>query len=134
MMSRNQDDCSGEELRQTHRFLKIQLVTLHSRWHEYKRLFGHSKERVDLLNQCAGGFFHTVQFALLQQIELSIVRLLDPARQGYSNMNMTFSRLVQLAEAIVRRIRRFTVWKLDLPMMLQATEDPQEQSGCPSRC
>jgi hypothetical protein len=91
---------SGEELRQTHRFLKIQLVTLHSRWHEYKSLFGHSKERVDLLNQCAGGFFHAVQFALLQQIELSIVRLLDPARQGYSNMNMTFSRLVQLAEAM----------------------------------
>ncbi|QPN70047.1 hypothetical protein [Synechococcus sp. CBW1108] len=100
MSSSQVGHCSGEELRQTHRFLKIQLVTLHSRWHEYKSLFGHSKERVDLLNQCAGGFFHAVQFALLQQIELSIVRLLDPARQGYSNMNMTFSRLVQLAEAM----------------------------------
>jgi hypothetical protein len=91
---------SSEELRETHRFLKIQLVSLHSRWHEYKTLFGHSKERVELLNQCAGGFFHAVQFALLQQIELSIVRLLDPAGQRNGNMNMTFPRLVQLTEVV----------------------------------
>ena len=84
----------------THRFLKIQLVTLHSRWQDYRNLFGHSQERVDLLNQCAGGFFHSIQFAMLQQIELCMVRLLDPAEQGKSSKNMTFQRLVHLTEAV----------------------------------
>jgi hypothetical protein len=89
-----------EALLETHRFLKIQLVTLHSRWQDYKNLFGHSQERVDLLNQCAGGFFHSIQFAMLQQIELCMVRLLDQAKQGKSNKNMTFQRLVHLTEAV----------------------------------
>lgn len=84
----------------THRFLKIQLVTLHSRWQDYRNLFGHSQERIDLLNQCAGGFFHSIQFAMLQQIELCMVRLLDPVKQGKSNKNMTFQRLIQLTEAV----------------------------------
>lgn len=89
-----------EALLETHRFLKIQLVNLHARWQDYRNLYGHSQERVDLLNQCAGGFFHAIQFAMLQQIELGVVRLLDPAKQGKSNKNMTFQRLVHLAEAV----------------------------------
>jgi hypothetical protein len=89
-----------EALLETHRFLKIQLVTLHARWQDYKNLYCHSQERVDLLNQCAGGFFHSIQFAMLQQIELCMVRLLDPAKHGKSNKNMTFQRLVHLAEAV----------------------------------
>lgn len=92
-----------EALLETHRFLKIQLVTLHSRWHDYKNLFGHSQERVDLLNQCAGGFFYSIQFSMLQHIELCIVRLLDPAKQRQSAKNMTFERLVHLAEAVYQQ-------------------------------
>jgi hypothetical protein len=92
-----------EALLETHRFLKIQLVTLHSRWHEYKNLFGHSQERVDLLNQCAGGFFYSIQFSMLQHIELCIVRLLDPANQRQSAKNMTFERLVHFAEAVYQQ-------------------------------
>ena len=84
----------------THHFLKIQLVTLHARWQDYKSLFGHSQERVDLLNQCAGGFSHSIQFAMLQQIELYMVRLLDPAKQRSGNKNMTFQRLIHLAEEV----------------------------------
>jgi len=101
-MSKKPSKESSEALaRETHQFLKIQLVTLCSRWHEYKTLFGYSKERVELLNECAGGFFHTVQHAILQQIELSIVRLIDPANQS-RNENMTFSRLVDLAEIVLQ--------------------------------
>lgn len=89
-----------EALLETHRFLKLQLLTLHSRWHDYKNLFGYSRERVDLLNQCAGGFFYSIQFSMLQHIELCIVRLLDPAKTGKSNKNMTFQRLVHLTEEV----------------------------------
>jgi hypothetical protein len=100
-----------EVLLETHRFLKIQLVTLHTRWQDYKNLYGHSQERVELLNQCAGGFFHSIQFAMLQQIELCMVRLLDPHKQGKSNKNMTFQRLVHLTEVVypesqVNRLRQ----------------------------
>lgn len=91
---------SEQAMLETHRFLKIQLVTLHSRWQDYRNLFGHSQERVDLLNQCAGGFFHSIQFAMLQQIELCMVRLLDPAKQRSGNKNMPFQRLVHLAEEV----------------------------------
>ena len=91
---------SEQALLETHRFLRIQLVTLYARWQEYRNLFGHSQERVDLLNHCAGGFFHSIQFAMLQQIELCMVRLLDPAEQGKSNKNMTFQRLIHLAEEV----------------------------------
>ena len=102
-MSKNPSKEGSESLaRETHQFLKIQLVTLCSRWHEYKTLFGYSKERVELLNECAGGFFHAVQHAMLQQIELSIVRLIDPANQC-RNENMTFSRLVDLAEIVLQK-------------------------------
>ena len=97
MISKQDKECTIKDLADTHHFLKIQLVTLHLRWSDYKKLFGHSKERVDLLNQCAGGFFHATQFALLQQFEVSIVRLLDPHQQR-KNKNLTFSRLVHLAE------------------------------------
>jgi hypothetical protein len=89
-----------EALLETHRFLKIQLMTLYSRWYDYKSLFGYSQERVDLLNQCAGGFFCSIQFSMLQQIEFCIVRLLDPAKQRQRAKNMTCERLVHLAEAV----------------------------------
>lgn len=87
----------------TYRFLKLQLLTLYSRWQDYKKLFGHSQERVDILNQCAAGFFYSIQFAMLQQIELCMVRLLDPAKQRKGNKNMTFDRLVQLTEAVYQQ-------------------------------
>ena len=89
-----------EALKDIHHFLKIQLCTLHFSWHDYKALFGHSKERVDLINTCAGNFFHKVQLTMLQHLELSIVRLLDPAKQG-KNKNLTFPRLVDMSKAVL---------------------------------
>lgn len=74
LMAKKKEVPSPEEvLENTHRFLLIQLVTIHFSWNNYKALFGHSRERIDLLNRCASSFLHMIQFAMLQELELSIV-------------------------------------------------------------
>lgn len=55
----------------------------------YANLFGKSKERVELLNKTAGGFFGAVQDNFHNEIMLGICRLTDPAKiAGKSNLTI----------------------------------------------
>jgi hypothetical protein len=60
--------------------LKSHVTEMHFRWLTYRELFGISKGRVDLLNECAGPFFVIIHGVLLTDVQLALCKLTDPAR------------------------------------------------------
>ncbi len=69
-----------------------EVTWLHVKWLEYRKLYAHSRGRVDLLNEVAGFFFWTIQDVLWQDVLLHIARLTDPPRQG-KHENLTLLAL-----------------------------------------
>lgn len=57
-------------------------ASLHAAWREFEELFGHSSERVDILNATAPGFARRIQHLLSSDVLLRICRLTDPPRSG----------------------------------------------------
>lgn len=55
---------------------------LYLHWQIYKQLFGHNRERIDLLNKTAGLFFTVVHNSLFYDVQLRIAKLIDPAVSG----------------------------------------------------
>jgi hypothetical protein len=69
--------------------LQTEITWLHGRWIIYRQLFGHSERRVELLNACASAFFYIIQDILLNDIQVSLSKLTDPARTGkYDNLSL----------------------------------------------
>lgn len=100
-MSRRQ---SGEEIEQEHlqtlgptlgplyHALDNEVIWLHAKWLEYRKLYAESQERVDLLNETAGFFFQLIKDVLWKDILLHIARLTDRPEIGKSE-NLTLRRL-----------------------------------------
>ena|SRR5205809_463892 len=66
-----------------------QISRLHVKWEQYRSLYGHSAEPVDLLNEIAPNFFRTVQDVLLDEVLLHIARLIDsPESMGQKNLTL----------------------------------------------
>lgn len=86
----------GEDLGSLYHALHNEVVWLHAKWSEYKKLYAESPERVDLLNDSAGHFFSVVQEVMWENVLMHISRLTDPAVQGKHN-NLT---LLKLPEAV----------------------------------
>jgi len=64
-----------------------ELVHLHDTWEQYRKLYGHSEDRVKLLNTSARSFFALLQRLLIRDVILSISRLTDPPKsKGKSNL------------------------------------------------
>jgi len=59
--------------------LSTEVTWIHGRWIIYRQLFGTNKERVDLLNESAGTASWILQDLLLNDVQLSISKLSDPA-------------------------------------------------------
>jgi len=79
----------GDELGLLHYDLRNQLAWLQIKWGEYRELFAHSKERIDVLNRTAPAFFVFLDRALFEDVLLHICRLTDPpATKGQSNLTM----------------------------------------------
>jgi len=76
--------------------LQNEVVWLHARFLSYEKLYGKSEERIALLNASAPSFFHHLQFILLDDIELFLCKLLDPAKQR-SKENLTLEQLIEFA-------------------------------------
>src|SRR5258705_10772182 len=82
---------------QTYTFLWKQITNLHSMWQDYKGLFEESPETVAVLNKTAPGFFGRLQWILMNEIVLTITRILtDPSKNG-KNENLCFEYLVEQA-------------------------------------
>jgi len=69
--------------------VKSEVILLHGWWITCRQLYGTSKERIELLNECAGFFFYLVQNALMDGIQLMLTKLSDSARTfGKKNMSL----------------------------------------------
>lgn len=87
----------GPELGPIYNELSDELIWLHAKWKQYRILFGHSEERVDLLNKASGYFFKIVQDALLDNVVLNVARLTDPVK-SVGKDNLTLLRLPDLIQ------------------------------------
>ena len=91
----------SEKVKSVFDALQNEVVWLHSRYLSYEKLYGKSEERIALLNSSSSSFFYHLQFILLDDIELVICKLLDPAKQG-SNLNLTLERLLMLIDDSIK--------------------------------
>jgi len=73
---------TSEEFDDSRKRLWDEIVLLHDAREQYLLLFGHSPERLEMLNACAAWFFGLVQRALLREQILGISRLTDPVKMG----------------------------------------------------
>jgi hypothetical protein len=92
----------GSELGQLHHELSQQLMWLHSKWAEYRALYGHSAETVQRLNAAAPFFFGILQRILFDDVMLHLARLTDPPT-SFGRENLTFQRLPPLVDQRIRR-------------------------------
>ena len=74
--------------------LDEEIIWLHGRWKIYRQLFGTSPERVEVLNESAGAFFYIIQIVLLNDVELTLSKLADPAKTA-GRQNLTLQSLVK---------------------------------------
>ncbi|MGA2327315.1 MAG: hypothetical protein ABSH05_13615 [Bryobacteraceae bacterium] len=79
--------------------LQQEVVRIHAYWINYRQLFGKSKERIDLLNDCAGQFFFIISDSLLTDVQLSLSRLADPA-ETFKKENAALERLLKEIAAL----------------------------------
>src|SRR4051812_48511545 len=85
----------GPELGEAFYTIQNDLVWLHLKWRQFRELFGTKPERLELLNESAGGLFGVVQDVLWDDTLLSICRLTDPAGKG-DRMRLSISRLAPM--------------------------------------
>jgi len=97
-MAKKEDKHIPEELEDIFRKVEDQVKYLHARWIIYKQLFGTSKERVNLLNESASTFFGIIQNVLLDDIQLTLSKLADPAQTKKGEANLSL-------EAIYKKIK-----------------------------
>jgi len=85
-------DAMGPRLGSLCSLLVEECNLLHLEWAEYVELFGSSPERIDLLNQSAGGFFCMLQDCLWENALLHIARLTDKSasygKRGKENVSI----------------------------------------------
>ncbi len=86
----------GRELGEMFYEIWQKTARLHSKWTEYKDLYGRSEEQIDLLNNTASSFFRIVQDMFWESVMLQLCRLTDPAKSaGKRNLSIqSFSTLV----------------------------------------
>jgi len=70
------------KLRPSWTFLHTQVLWLHGRWELFNQLYGESPKRMDFLNRTAPTFFALLQGILLNDLQLTLSKLADPATLG----------------------------------------------------
>lgn len=77
--------------------LHYEVLLIHTKWEMYRQLFRHSDARLQLLSERTYAFFSLIQRVLMNDIRLSLSKLIDPARTGKHD-NLSFAHLGQLME------------------------------------
>lgn len=72
--------------------LRSEITWLHGRWLTYRELFAKSSRRIGFLNECAGAFFYIIQEVLIDEVQVSLSKLTDPARSG-KHENLSLAQL-----------------------------------------
>jgi hypothetical protein len=69
--------------------LRSEITWLHGRWLTYRELFAENSQRIELLNECAGTFFYIIQEVLLDEVQVCLSKLTDPASSGkHENLSL----------------------------------------------
>ena len=71
--------------------LKNQVVWLHTKWENYRQVFGTS-EKLKLLDECAHAFFLIIHNALIDDVLMSLSKLTDPAGKK-TKKHLSFEKL-----------------------------------------
>jgi hypothetical protein len=79
-------------------FLHSEVVWLHGRWIVYRQIFGTNPERIALINEAAPTFFSMVQRVLMNDVQLTIVKLADPANT-FGKKNLTLETLTKQCQS-----------------------------------
>ena len=87
------------QLSDTWDFLHREVIWLHGRWSMWNQLYFKSELRVEALNKVAPTFFATLQNVLLDDVQLTLSRLADPARTGRRE-NVTLETLAAEIERL----------------------------------
>ena len=74
-------------------FLHSQVVWLHGRWIVYRQIYGTNPERINLINEVAPTFFWMVEHSLMNDVQLTLVKLGDPSTTC-GRENLTLESLV----------------------------------------
>jgi hypothetical protein len=78
-----------EEISVVYKALRSEISWLHGRWICYKQLFAASPKRIDLLNESAGTFFYIIHYILLDEVQVMLSKLTDPARtKKFENLSL----------------------------------------------
>ncbi len=72
----------GPRLGPIYNALSTEVSTLHVRWKQYRALFGHSPDRIALLNETGALFFRVVHDVLWENTLLSMARVTDNPGAG----------------------------------------------------
>jgi hypothetical protein len=80
-------------------FLHTEVLSLHGRWRNYRDLYGSSPERIGLLNRTAPGFFAILQGILLNDVQLTLSKLADPA-MTFKRPNLTLETLFEAIKGL----------------------------------
>lgn len=103
-------------------FLKKEITWLHGRWIIFEQLYNKSPARIDLLNEAASTFFYILQRMMLDDLQLSLSKLTDPA-PGKGSLKQLQHRLerhgnarlaAQAAEVLrrlVEHVQPFRTWR-----------------------
>jgi hypothetical protein len=75
---------SVEDFNEAREGIWRELAVLHDVWDQYRLLYMHSNERVAVLNACARHFFAVGQRALINDVVMGVVRVLDSRRDVLS--------------------------------------------------
>jgi hypothetical protein len=59
--------------------LRSEITWLHGRWLTYRELFAESQRRIELLNEAAGTFFYIIQEVVMDEVQVCLSKLTDPA-------------------------------------------------------
>jgi hypothetical protein len=72
--------------------LHYEVLLIHTKWEMYRQLFRHSEARLQLLSERTYAFFSLIQRVLMNDIRLSLSKLMIPHEQE----SMTTCRLLIL--------------------------------------
>ncbi len=98
------------EIDELWRAIDYEVTWLHGRWTIYRQLYGTSPDRVDVLNKAAGTFAAMLQDVLLEDVQLGLAKLGDPAasrvgRETFENLTLrTLSEKVIATGALVAEL------------------------------
>jgi hypothetical protein len=81
-----------KEMEAEFRLIQHELFTIIAKWRSFVELYG-TESHVDLLNNAAPVFFRIVQDIFVDDVILSILRLLDPAK-SMGNDNLSIAHLI----------------------------------------